>query len=382
MHSPFPHAALALALLCGACHEQQAQKPDASTRDPLLPNYTDRGIVILGANPQRPNYWDFDSVPYGERPRHVFKLKNLDSTTVTLRNMQPSCGCVLPTLRSEGQPVVRGLLAEDGPPFRLAPGAEAELEIAVDTTLVERMNLDKLVYVRLVSDSPNTPFFTVEAHLKVTRDFLCVPGLIDLGEIPQGYGKRASGSVLTDSPLSKAQILGIERVEGPFQASVDETEVAGRRTWMVVVDAKEDVPFGLARGKVVLKTSGSDGSGSGRPFEVPVSGQVVPRIVARPAQLRLSLVKDTATLAVECLIPGEKVEIRRLRFEGAGPELVGEFAPQEPDGQRAARWQVVLRLTEKGAGGGFTRTAVLELDDPGIPELRVPVTVDARAAGG
>lgn len=380
MRSLFPHVLIGLALLCGSCHEEASNAGPSPTSDTasLLPNYTDRGIVILNANPQRPNFWDFDLVPYGERPKHVFKLKNLDSATVTLRNMQPSCGCVTPTLTAPGQPVVRGLLSEDAPPFRIAPGAEAELEIAVDTTLVERMNLDKLVYVRLVSDSPSTPFFTVEAHLKVTREFLCSPGLIDLGEVPQGYSKRASGTVLTDLPTSQATILGVARVEGPFQVTVDETEVAGRRAWMLVVDAREDVPLGIARGKVVLATSGADGTGAGPAFEVPLNGQVVPRIVARPAQVRLSLVKDAATISLECLVPGEKVAVKKVRFEGAGPDFVGELYPENPDEGRAVKWKIVLRLTEKGAAGGFTRTAVIELDDPKIPELRVPVSVDAQ----
>jgi hypothetical protein len=378
MHSPFPRAALVLALLCGGCHEQ-APAAGAGADGALLPNYTDRGIVVVEPNPQRPNYWDFDVVAYGDRPTHTFRLRNLDPRPVTIRSVLPSCGCGFVTLRSaDGQQVVRGVMTEDAPPFRLAPGAQAELELAIDTTFVERMNLDKLVTVRIVCDSENTPFLSFEAHLKVLRDFLCTPARIDLGEIPQGYGKRATGSVSTDSAGSTAAILRLARVEGPFQASVDETKVGERSTWLVVVDANEDAPFGFARGKVVLETSGSDGTGTGRPFEIPVSGQVVPRIVARPAQVRLSLVNDSATVALECLVPGEKVEIRRVRFEGAGPDFVVQLVPERPDGKRAVKWKVVLRLTEKGAGGGFTRTAVLELDDPGIPELRVPVTVDAH----
>jgi len=370
-------ALLALALLSSACHEETSKAAPAPS-GPLLPNYIDHGLVILDPNPQRPNYWDFDLVPYGEQPKHVFKLKNLDDATVTLHNMQPSCGCVVPTLTSPGQPLVRGLLAEDAPPFRLAPGAEAALEIAIDTTQVERMNLDKLVYVRIVSDSPSTPFFTVEAHLKVTREFLCSPGLIDLGEVPQSYGKRASGTVMTDLPTSQATILGVARVEGPFKVTVDATEIAGRRAWTLVVDAQEDVPLGIARGKVVLATSGADGTGSGPPFEVALNAQVLPRIVARPAQVRLSLVKDSVSVAVECLVPGEKVAIKQVRFEGAGADFVGELYPENPEEGRAVKWKVVLRLTAKGATGGFTRTAVIELDDPKIPELRVPVTVDAH----
>jgi len=362
------------ALFLVACDPPAPKPPDG----PLLPDYRTRGIVILDPNPQRPNFWDFDRVSYGDRPVHVFRLKNLDPATVTFRSMQPSCGCTLPTLRSAGQPLVRGLMGADSPPFRLAPGAEAELEIAIDTTLVEHMNQDKLVTVRLVCDSVNTPYLAVEAHLKVMREFYGAPASIDLGEIPQGYDKRASARIATDPPDAKAVILGVERIEGPFQASVDEEKIGERNSWIVAVDANVDAPLGFVRGKLVLKTSGSDGTGTGRPFEMPLSGNVVPPIVARPGQLRLGQGTDSALIAVECLVPGEKVEILAVRFEGPGPECAADLTPVNPDGNRAAKWQVVLRLVSKNPGGAVTRTAVFELDDPKLPVLRVPVTIDAR----
>jgi hypothetical protein len=375
MHSSTLAAGLLLALFAGGCRKQV---PEAAAGSALLPDYRTRGIVVVDPNPQRANFWDFDAVPHGERVTHVFKLKNLETKTVTLRSLQPSCGCLLPTLRSAGQPLVRGMIAADAPPFQLAPQAEAELELQVDTTLVERMNVDKLVWVRIICDAENSPFLAFEAHVKVTREFQCAPGLIDLGEVPQGYGKRGTGTVITDSRVSKATILGVARVEGPFVASVDETETGGVRNWLLVVDAQEDAPLGVGRGKVVLRTSGSDGTGEGRPFEVPVNAQFVPRILARPAQVRLSLVKDSAAVTVECLVPGEKVQIKNVRFEGAGPDFAGEAIAENPDGLRASKWKVVFRLTAKGAQGGFTRTAVLELDDAKIPELRVPVTVETQ----
>src|SRR5258705_12508950 len=196
MHSQFPRAALLLALACTGCHEQARPPSDG----PLLPNYTDSGIVVLDPNPQRPNYWNFDVVTYGDRPKHVFRLKNLESATVTIRSVQPSCGCVLATLTSPGQPLVRGLMAEDAAPFRLAPGALADLELAIDTTVVEVMNADKLVTVRIACDSVHSPYLGFEAHLKVTRDFLCSPKLVDLGEIPLGRTKQPS-TTLVSEPL-------------------------------------------------------------------------------------------------------------------------------------------------------------------------------------
>jgi hypothetical protein len=365
---------LVLALASAGCDS----KTQPASSGPLLPNYIDHGIVIVDPNPQRPNYWDFDVVRYGDRPEHTFRLKNLEQKTVTIKSVQPSCGCVLATLSSPGQPLVRGLMAADAAPFRLAPGAIAELQLVIDTTVVGVMNADKLVTVRIASDSSETPFLGLEAHIKVTRDFLCSPAQLDLGEIPQGGTKQANTSVVNESIHPQARILGLEHVDGPFVAHVDEEPVGERITWRVTVDVRPDAPFGTARGKVVLNTSGGDGTGTGRPFEIPISGQVVPRILARPGALRLTVTQDVAEITVECLVPDEKVAIKNVRFEGAGPDLKVDLDPTNPDKGRAAKWRVVLRVTPEGARGGYTRTAVIELDDAKIPELRVPVTVETR----
>src|SRR6187455_3165688 len=177
MHSPIQRMALVLALASAGC---DSKAPPAGS-GPLLPNYIDRGIVILDANPQRPNYWDFDWVSYGEKPSHTFRLKNLEKKTVTITSVQPACGCAIVTLTSPGQPLVRGLMGADAPPFRLAPDAVAELKLEIDTTLVGVMNAHKLVVVRVACDSAETPYLGLEAHLQVARDFLCSPALLDLG---------------------------------------------------------------------------------------------------------------------------------------------------------------------------------------------------------
>lgn len=380
MPTPIQHLALLLALALAGCDSKAPPSvPDAGrSSTSLLPNYIDRGIVILDANPQRPNYWDFDWVTYGDRPTHTFRLKNVEKQTVTFTSVQPACGCAIVTLSSPGQPLVRGLMGADSPPFRLAPGAVADLELAIDSTQVGVMNAHKLVVVRMICDSRETPILTLEAHLQVSRGFLCSPPLLELGEIPQAGTRQASTSVVNERAQLQAKILGLERVEGPFVAHLDEEPIGERITWRVTVDAKLDAPAGLVRGKVVLNTSGADGTGTGRPFEIPISGQVVPRILARPPSLRLSVTQDVAELTVECLVPGEQVAIKRVRFEGVGPDLKADFEAPRTENDRAPKWRVVLRVTPEGARGGYTRIAVIELDDPKIPELRVPVTVETR----
>lgn len=381
MHTRFSIAAgLALfALGAGCTRSTDAPSGAAPGPGPILPDYTTHGIVVVDPNPQRPNYWNFDRVPYGERPRHVFRLKNLEAQPVVVRDMQASCGCVQPALRSaDGQQVYRGRIVPGVAPFTLAPGAEAELEIVMDTTFVEMMNVDKLGTVRILCDSPSTPILGFEAHIVVTRDFRVVPALIDLGEIAQGWAKRGRGDVTTDVAGAQARILGLERVEGPFTAHVDETMLGGERGWIVSVDAREDLAIGGVSGKVVLQTTGSDGTGRGRDFEIPIAGQVVPRIVTRPSLLRFVPGQTQAELRLECLAPGEKVALTAVEFEGPGPEIEVETSPDEKGAARSSGWRIVLKPKGSLPPGGFARRARLLLDDPQIPELLVPLAGDAR----
>lgn len=373
-------ALLALAALCAGCPDgKQPGTAAAPGPAPILPDYTTHGIVVVDPNPQRPNYWDFGRVPYGERPQHVFRLRNLEAQPVVVRDMQASCGCVQPALRSaDGKQVYRGRIVPGVPPFTLAPGAEAELEIVMDTSFVERMNVDKLGTVRILCDSPSTPILGFEAHVVVVRDFRCVPALIDLGEIAQGWAKRGRGDVTTDVAGAQARILGLERVEGPFTAHVDQTSIGNETGWIVSVDAREDLPIGSVRGKLVLQTTGSDGSGRGRDFEIPIAGQVVPRIVARPSILRLVQGQSQAELRLECLAPGEKVALKAVEFEGPGPEIEVESTPDEKGAARSSGWRIVFKPKGTLPPGGFARRARLVLDDAEIPELIVPLAGDAR----
>ena len=99
MHPPILRMALVLALASAGCDS----KAPATSSGPLLPNYIDRGIVILDANPQRPNYGEFDWDSYGDQPSHTFRLQNAEKKTVTITSVQPACGCAIVTLSSPGQ---------------------------------------------------------------------------------------------------------------------------------------------------------------------------------------------------------------------------------------------------------------------------------------
>jgi hypothetical protein len=130
----------------------------------------------------------------------------------------------------------------------------------------------------------------------------------------------------------------------------------------------------------VLGTTNPDGAGVGQPFEVPVRAQVVTDCVVNPRVLLLARAPG-ATLEAElvALAPGARVGLRAARVEGAGTATftLEPQADRPDDGGRAARWTLKLALARPAdlPAGNFSGRLVLELDDPALPRLEVPLSV-------
>ena len=379
---PLPALLLAASLAAGC-----GRGADGKARG-LAPAATG-GLVVLDATGDRPTFFDFGTVAFGARPEHVFRLRNDEGSTVTIQDLLPSCGCAAPRISYVGADgaLVRGDPAGRGKVLSLPSGAVADLAIGIDTERIERMNVDKLAQVRIRSDSAATPYLTFELHVVVARAMLSVPPAIDLGQTPQSAGKSGRADVAADDLRTRYRILGIESIEGPFTATLDETEVAGVPTWIVVASAKPGLPLGPVSGRVVLSVSGEGGEGKSPPFRIPLSAQILPDVVLRPPVLLFGAIERAKGAEVGgelvALVPGERVRVARTQVSATPAEvaaaITAEAEPIEPgeDG-RAASWRVRLRASESIAATAFSGTLVLELDHPRVPEIRVPFSGTAR----
>jgi hypothetical protein len=346
------------------------------------------GLVVLNPVGDRP-FFDFGRVPYGAVLEHVFLIRNDETSPVAVRDLIPSCGCATPRMRyraANGE-WVESRPGGDGPVITLPPGATAELVVRVLTEHVQVLNQDKLAMVRMRSDSASTPYLTFEVHLVVERHMRAVPGAIALGQTPQGAGASGRTDVTHDVPGSRARVTGIASIEGPFTATVDETETAGVPVWIVVATAKPDLPIGPASGKVTLAVTGEDGTGEGAPFSIPVSAQISPEVVLRPPVLAFgTIAKGTAArVAAELvtLVPGERVIVTstevRTEPEGAAQWIASETTPVDPgDEGSATHWTIVLQSWPMLEEPLFSGTLVLRTDHPRVGEIRVPFSGAVR----
>lgn len=363
---------LAFLVLLGstACHRAPAAAAGASG-----------ALVVVNPVGDRPTYFDLGRIPYGRKAEHVFKIRNDEGGAVTVHDLLPSCGCASARISvpGVGEAAVAGTATNHDALIRIPPGATADLTVTIDTEHVLVMNQDKLAQVRMRSDSKTSPFLTFEIHLVAERSMRAVPAEIELGQTPRSVGKSGKTTVSTEIATSRARVLGIESVEGPFTATVDETDMAGQRVWIVVATAKAGLKTGPVSGKVILSVSGDEGTGSGPPFQIRVWAQIMEDVILWPPLFQFAPFEQghKAEMPTElfALVPGEKVKVTGTSVvatpEGATSEIAAEATPVDPDADgRAAKWKIVLRTSEKLAECSFSGTLKIALDHPRVPEIR------------
>jgi hypothetical protein len=372
-------ALLALSLLASGCRPDSAGESAAHAGGAT----GGAGLVILPEDAPRAYFHEFGERLWGEQIEHVYLLENREGRTVVVHDLLPDCGCTRPraaVLLADGTRVEGGFETR-GLDLPVPGGATLEVRIGIDTTRVEKPNQHKLAQVRLRCDSDVTPYLSFELHVMVRRAFHAAPPEAVLKSVPQSAGKSVRVDITTEIAGDTARIRAIESTEGPFQAELTESQVGSEPVWILIVRADPGLELGPHAGKVVLSTLRADGTGDGQHFSVPVSAQVVedcavePRVIAIPREEG-----GVANAVLEALIPGAVVLVRGVKIEGTGSDsLRAEFTAVDPDDEgRAARWRIQVRPTSALPATALSGNLVIDLDAPGLPEVRVPYAARPR----
>lgn len=360
---PLPLLLGLLSLGIGGC--------DGAVSDPAPREPAGEGLVILNPGDDLRDYFhDFGTIPYGEKRKHTFRLKNSDSRPVVVQDLQSSCSCSVGRISyvdEQGREVLGNRRKE--PVITLPPGVEANLTFEIDTTTVRLANADKLAQVRLRCDSPSKPFITFEMHLKVDLAFQATPRTIDLGRVPISTGARGRSDLITGLPAGLQRVTGVIESSPGLEVGIRQEEKPGGTLWIVDAVLTPPLERGLWKGKIILSATGDDGTGDGRPFEIPVMGNVVDDIIVRPQSLsftRFSPVKgSTGTAELFTLAPGHRTRIVAARLEGELPEGVEvSYEPKQADATgRCASWTITVTVPPSAEPERFVGKVILDLDD-------------------
>jgi len=397
--SPTPAALFLVALLplaqggCGPSPEGSTVNRGADFAAPTPPGHglvlhADDGPLGRGVKERDPrtNFYDFGRVPDGEHVQHVFRLTNTDPVPVSISKVDPGCGCTVAALRvihADGS-VEKGeaIHSKAERLLTIPPGELAEIEVQIATRDMVNKNLDKLITLRVLTDSPNGYFLTLEVHILVEQPFTAVPGAIALGSVPESGGAEGKVEIVQSGGFHYE--LG---ELGPLPAGVHASLLKEIRNEFPVWTLRAGFDAPLARGprNEVLRLATYEAEGvPGRGLEVPLTALVVEDLACEPARLVFAAPRDAAARgAVELY---SRLAGQRLRVTGVDvPEaLRGEFAarfePVEADGEgRSLRWRITVEtLPPLPAEPMRNGKLVVHLDDPQHPSRELEFVVHLR----
>jgi hypothetical protein len=382
---------LLLAAALGACGGSESPaSPAASTRD-------GGGLVILpydgplargvAAQDPRLNFHDFGRIHDGDVVTRVFRMRNDDPRDVSIKRVVPACGCTVAALRAiraDGT-VVPGLPIKSKEPTLLtvAPGEIAELEVRVDSREISGKNADKLVNVRVETDSPNGYYLTFEVHVLVEQPFTVVPNTLALGWIPENGG--GAGKVEIVPALYFSHELK-ELVDVPAGVSADLVKEIRNGMPLWTLRARMEAPLERGPRSHVLRIATEEEPGvPGRDIEVPLTATVVGDLSSEPERMVFAAERGMATSGTFELysrLGGHRLRVTAVEVPLDQQEwLEARIEPLEPDDDGASlRCSVTLETLPPLPAGKpmLTGELVLTLDDPQHPTHRIGYVVHLR----
>lgn len=359
------------------------------------------GLTLLpgpgASDPARPAFHDFGRVSAGRRVEHTYLLRNDSERAVQIQDVVPGCGCTVPSVRYraadgtviEGRAVLPGRVP-GGALLDLPPGRTAEISLAIQTSDVRPQNAQRLLTARVTTDSPATPFFTLETSILVEQPFQVVPARLDLGDVPESGG--GEGRVRVTQTRGFALVpTGAAEADGGFTVSVEPGEALGTPYWDVVAQLPPPVPLRRVRGVATLAVRTADDEPA-PPLAIELSATGVPDVAAQPARLIVVARADDeaaeASVELASLLPGARLVVRSVAVPAEHADLLAaEVAPLAPDAAgRSPRWRVTLRarpaLRARHAAGevlsGALAVALADAQEAVPATTEVPYVVHVR----
>jgi hypothetical protein len=345
------------------------------------------GLTVLDPeDPARPDYLDLGVMGARDLRERVVRLKNTEGRDLTIQSVQAGCACTIPSIAyvaASGERVAGDLRAR-GAVLVLPPDAVAELTLKVDARSAPVKNKDKVVVVRIATDSATQPYSTLNVRIRVETWFQAVPPAIDLGRISRNAGGEGATEIASIGDEFHA-LLGVLDAPPNVEAALEPGERLGGVNWKLSARVKPPLALGSVEQKIVLRASGKDGAGEGEPFEVPLRYTVVEDVEVVPARILVARLRPDAPEvgSAELLahMPGHRLLVVSSALVGPGAEsLAASVTPVDPDSEgRSARWTIEIAPKSGAAATSSSGTLVLALDDPQFPRIEVPFTRRAGA---
>jgi len=325
----------------------------------------------------RPYFHDFGRIPDGKVASHTFKLKNTDRLPLTIIRMSPSCGCTVPAVRyidADGNPVI-GQPSNEPEILVIPPQAEVELTVSVDTASIRSKNIQKLMQVRITTDSQNDPYLTLECSLMVEQAFRVDGNIVSLGKLPTSVGGFANSEV-SQIGSTGAVLTGIGATPPGIEAKLTRSDIIGRGVWNLLVTASPPLELGNYTGEIEL--TAQTGEGEAHPsWFVEYRGTVVPDILVSPNRIIFEDFRSDGIASVDAevrsMIPGARFAITGAEVDGPMKEFIEvEWSPiGDPDATSSSSWSVRATARPDIQDRRFSGTITIKTDDSQTPRIDI-----------
>lgn len=319
--------------------------------------------LLLAASPVWADDWakemfdhtdyDFGTIARGAKAEHHFTLKNVWVEDVHVLSVTSSCGCTAPSITKE----------------TLKSFEQADIVAAVDTRTFMG---HKEAAITVKFDRPFNAELVLNVSCYIRSDVVVQPGSVTFDAIPVGtdaekkikitYAGRDDweiSSIETSNPHLKAQFKELERK-------------AGNVHYEVAVQLDSKAPAGYLKDQLTLITNDPNAHTSHVP--VPVEGQVVAPVSARPSPLVLGVVAADQPATGYLVLQG-KSAFKVTRIHCADRRFQVEL-PAEAKAMHLL--PVVFR--PGSTAGNVNETLHIETDAGGSTNLDVRVQVRVMGA--
>lgn len=382
------HLALLLLATClCACDDRAPGKAGSSEHAHGVAEATLGGLeIVTPAHAAHPNWVDLGDIPFGEVREKVVQLRNGEGRPLVVRSMQAGCSCTLVSLSytdANGTLVKSNAHSKDAL-ITLPEDVVAELTLRVDSRTAPNKNEDKLVIVRIVTDSESEPYFTLDVRMRVDAPFLAVPATLDLGRFPASGGGEGVLDIVPAGDRDRV-LFEVASCASMWLGALAQPSPGGGPAYKLRVRVPPPVALGHFEATVTLRASGPGGVGEGPPFTVPVRGFVVDDLEVLPARLLLSRANPDAPERAEgdvyVRLLGGRLRVTQHQFEGAAADkLVAELTPLAPDDEgRSAQWHFAIEVRGELGDETLSGTLVLTTDERQFERIEIPWLRRGRA---
>ncbi len=295
---------------------------------------------------------DVGVVSRGTKIEHRFEIRNEGDKDLTIREVQPACGCTVAEFDRT-----------------IAPGEVGSVHAVVDTSDF-RGAIAKSVTV--FTTDPQSARFNLTVKADVRMQIESRPGYARM-IVVQGEPVEPSRQWLW---AAEGPALEVEGVTSPYEflevshreaTAAERKSDGGDRQWLVDLKVSEDAPVGPIAGNVVVKTN-HPGQAE---LKIPVSGFVRPVVSVKPRAANFGRLELTgpysATLEVQNLGSGE------ITVLGASTDVSGAAAEVE-EVEAGKKYRVQVTLEPGMAAGPFSGKLQIETSSERMPTLEVDLS--------